>query len=811
MYRQVLIFTFLVACADGAEQPSRPSDPPPPAPPAPDRALTRDQSQRVDQGRERDRQREGDQVVAPLRDQGKRDARVDARAGEVDQDGDGHPQSLDCDDGDPGRYPGAPERCNGIDEDCDGSLDEGELIGELPTWFPDRDDDGHGDRDAPFVGCTAPPMHIAQGGDCDDGDPAVNPAQAERCDNVDNNCDGAIDGGIISDGAGCQDPGPLPRGILASSALLTIRNGNNAGDDGSLEFELRGGGERYQRALNNVAWDDHMRNTVDVYQVPLREANLLNASLAGGQGRIHYDDSDAWAISCVQLNLNGVTVYCEDYRSEITLSSRGDEVHVFTLPAPLPERSLPCTCYDRYLSHGPIIGATGADRVRIWGRSDATRQVQLRVGLSPDTLAPVAYRYPIPEEDHTFLFDIFGLSASTTYHYSIDIEGESTAGTFTTAPAVGQGGRYRFAVGSCAKTVPSRHPEQRTFSAIAAREPDMMLMLGDNVYFDSLNNGDAPDVGAMRSYYRDAIQRQASWAAPHYPPRDVYDPENPALRPSTGSRARWWGSFGRDARADLMAAVPTLAIWDDHDFYSNNADAFYDDNRGRKPWTLDSIRIFRQYWPNPPSVLSDEDPNRMGIYFHQSWGDVELFGLDTRFQRDDSREQMLGRAQLDWLKAALSASNATFKFILSGSIFGGSASDDEKWPHFEAELNELYRHIWRNEIGGVVLMSGDVHVSAILAHRNPDNPQDPYVIYEVISSGLANYGPVSPSDYGSIIQMRYFPPFSYDRRRTNTFALVEVESDTDDPRLSVQFFDERGDSACADCPFELRRSALGPR
>ena len=174
---------------------------------------------------------------------------------------------------------------------------------------------------------------------------------------------------------------------------------------------------------------------------------------------------------------------------------------------------------------------------------------------------------------------------------------------------------------------------------------------------------------------------------------------------------------------------------------------------------------------------------------------------------------MLGRAQLDWIKRELSASTATFKFVLSGSIFGGPSNDDEKWPWFGAELNEFYSHIWNNGIGGVVLMSGDVHVSAILEHRNPNNRADPYIIYEVISSGLANYGPNSgnPSDYGSIIQMRYLPPFDYDRRRTNAFALVTTNSNLADPRLSVQFYDERGNTACSDCPFQIRRSQLGPR
>ena len=53
----------------------------------------------------------------------------------VDQDGDGAPEAEDCDDADPDRYPGAPERCDGLDQDCDEDVDEG-----IPT-------DGDGCRD----------------------------------------------------------------------------------------------------------------------------------------------------------------------------------------------------------------------------------------------------------------------------------------------------------------------------------------------------------------------------------------------------------------------------------------------------------------------------------------------------------------------------------------------------------------------------------------------------------------------------------------------------------------------------------------
>jgi len=100
--------------------------------------------------------------------------------------------ATDCDDGDPGVYPGAPEYCNGVDDDCDGTVDEDDALDAL-TWYLDADGDGYGDPSLPTLACDTPPGYVAGNGDCDDTNPWVNPGQAELCDGVDNNCDGVPD------------------------------------------------------------------------------------------------------------------------------------------------------------------------------------------------------------------------------------------------------------------------------------------------------------------------------------------------------------------------------------------------------------------------------------------------------------------------------------------------------------------------------------------------------------------------------------------------------------------------------------------
>ncbi|HJK92341.1 MAG TPA: MopE-related protein, partial [Polyangiaceae bacterium LLY-WYZ-15_(1-7)] len=140
-----------------------------------------------------------------------------------DEDGDGYAPlaccngtrcGLDCDDTRDGVSPEAVEACNGIDEDCDGDLDEG----ATEVFYRDLDGDGFGD---PSTGveraCVEDPLFRRQADDCDDRDPATHPGAEEVCDGVDNDCnpatafdqDGDGDGHLRVD-APCEG-GPFPK------------------------------------------------------------------------------------------------------------------------------------------------------------------------------------------------------------------------------------------------------------------------------------------------------------------------------------------------------------------------------------------------------------------------------------------------------------------------------------------------------------------------------------------------------------------------------------------------------------------------
>ncbi|MFZ1562431.1 MAG: putative metal-binding motif-containing protein, partial [Saprospiraceae bacterium] len=153
--------------------------------------------------------------------------------------------SGDCNDNNAAIKPGATEVCDGVDNDCDGSTDEGVLttyyrdfdgdtfgnpamtqqacsqpIGYVASntdcndndplekpgqvWYDDTDNDGYGQTGAASItqclrptGYRAASELLATSGDCNDNNNTINPAAAEVCDGIDNDCDGNLDNGTL--------------------------------------------------------------------------------------------------------------------------------------------------------------------------------------------------------------------------------------------------------------------------------------------------------------------------------------------------------------------------------------------------------------------------------------------------------------------------------------------------------------------------------------------------------------------------------------------------------------------------------------
>ena len=107
--------------------------------------------------------------------------------GTVDNDG-------DCNDKEELAWDGATEVCDEVDNNCDGSVDEGLTT----TYYLDNDEDGYGNAKRSVTACSAPDGYVENTDDCDDTEEAAWTGATEICDEIDNNCDGSVDEGVES-------------------------------------------------------------------------------------------------------------------------------------------------------------------------------------------------------------------------------------------------------------------------------------------------------------------------------------------------------------------------------------------------------------------------------------------------------------------------------------------------------------------------------------------------------------------------------------------------------------------------------------
>ncbi len=115
--------------------------------------------------------------------------------------------SGDCDDTNPAVNPGAAETCNGVDDDCDGTVDPAGSGGSL-TCYWDGDADGFGTTSATFVACSCDKPYASDPGDCDDTDSTIYPGADDTWyDDIDQDCAGNDDWDADGDGfdAGTTD------------------------------------------------------------------------------------------------------------------------------------------------------------------------------------------------------------------------------------------------------------------------------------------------------------------------------------------------------------------------------------------------------------------------------------------------------------------------------------------------------------------------------------------------------------------------------------------------------------------------------
>ncbi len=342
---------------------------------------------------------------------------------------------------------------------------------------------------------------------------------------------------------------------------------------------------------------------------------------------------------------------------------------------------------------GPMVGYVTHESISVWVRVSGPYEISIRYRESESDIYMLTRAVKAASDgDFAAVILIEGLNHSTTYEYQVLIDGDPTKYLknkrpfrVNTAPGHEEMSRFTVAFGSCARVQEDRI--QNIWYQINQEQPDLFFWLGDNIYGDSL----------YPQFLAEEYRRQ----------RDVASYQS------------------------LMRSVPQLATWDDHDFGLNDHDR-------TNPVKADALNVFKQYWANP----SYGQPENPGVYFHYAYGAVDFFFLDCRYHRSsydlpESEKTLLGKNQLNWLKEGLKSSIAPFKILITGSGWTSLKGTDEgdSWAPFKRERNELFTWITEEEIGGVVLLSGDTHRGELNAI--PWSERGGYDLYEFVSSPLA--------------------------------------------------------------------------
>lgn len=323
--------------------------------------------------------------------------------------------------------------------------------------------------------------------------------------------------------------------------------------------------------------------------------------------------------------------------------------------------------------------------------------------------------------DHTVKADVRGLLPATDYWYRFSAGGvDSPVARTRTAPADNAtAARLRFGVVSCSNWEAGYFASYRHLAARG--DLDAWLHLGDYIY-EYAGGGYAA---------RGTVVRQ------HAPAHEIVTLADYRTR---------HGRYKTDADLQALHAVaPVVAIWDDHEFandaWSGGAENHTEGAEGT--WTARvaaAKQAYFEWMPVRPSIAGT-------TYRRLRFGKLaDLSLLDLRSFRsqqagagsgsvDDPDRSITGRAQLDWLKAGLKASDTTWRLIgnsvmISPIAFGalpdyllaplakllglpgeGLAINPDQWDGYTDDRRELLAHLRDHGIRNTVFLTGDIHMA----------------------------------------------------------------------------------------------------
>ena len=238
------------------------------------------------------------------------------------------------------------------------------------------------------------------------------------------------------------------------------------------------------------------------------------------------------------------------------------------------------------------------------------------------------------------------------------------------------------------------------------------------------------------------------------------------------------------AYAALKEKVFITGTWDDHDYGLNDGGEEFVAKKESQQAFLDFMDVPK------------DSPRRKreGVYSSQlipkSNGLVKIINLDTRYFRtgltDDKGKgkrfkpnppgvgTILGDAQWKWLEEELTSSKATFNLIVTSIQFLSGEHGFEKWENHPSEVLKMKKLIVDSKAKGVLLLSGDRHISEF---SKVSVPGLSYPLVDFTSSGLthsySNYsGEKNTNRVGEVVS-------------TTSFGLLELDIASNNAVLKI--------------------------
>ena len=366
-----------------------------------------------------------------------------------------------------------------------------------------------------------------------------------------------------------------------------------------------------------------------------------------------------------------------------------------TKPAAVGQQNntnLPSANANTWLQNGPMVGYADMREVLVWVQTKAPAEVYIEYFETGDSVARKKYRsqtiHTQTATAHTAKCIADQVQPGKSYSYQVFINGAAVQLPYPTTFKTQQLWQWRtdpptftVATGSCAYINETEYDRPgkpygsnyQIFTSLHQQKPDVMLWLGDNVYYRE------PDY-----YTRTGMVH-----------RYTHDRATPELQA-------------------LLASTSHYAIWDDHDFGPDDSDGSF--IHKDMAW-----EVFRDFWGNPTFGVNGQK----GCTTQFLYNDVEFFLLDNRYFRTPDRcttctdRTLLGKEQLQWFLAALAKSRAPFKIVaIGGQVVTTSSSHETAFHYFPAERDTILQFIERENIKGVVFLTGDKHFTELSAMKN---------------------------------------------------------------------------------------------